>query len=81
MFGLNRDWFYLTLWRGTPPDFTEEITAEIQDADAGSAIIYQADSADSYINTMASAFANIECQEAISTHMITSTEVIWYVGQ
>lgn len=80
MFGLNKAWFYLTLWRGTPPDFTTEFDAEITEADKRTALIHTTDTANANIQTLASAIANVVRQELIGTDIITTTEVVWYVN-
>lgn len=80
MFGLSRSWFYLTLWRGTPPEFTSEYSAEIKDAEHGSAPVVTSSSADVNIKTMVAAVASMVCRELIGTDIQSTTEVVWYVG-
>ena len=78
--GLGRAWFYLTLWRGTPAEFTEEINAEIYDVDPVNALIAKADTADVGIERMATAVANIAKKDAFNMDIITETAVVWNVG-
>lgn len=72
-------WFYLTLWHGTPPEFTTELDAHITRADSAAAVIHTADAADSSIETTASLVAKVHTREAVGTDIITRTEVVWRV--
>ena len=73
-------WFYLTLWHGTPEEFTTELTTQIHKADSALAYIKSTNEAQSNIDTIASLSANIRSHEAIGTDIITTTEVLWYVN-
>jgi len=77
----GRSWFYLTLWRGTPPEFTTEIDATIGDVDRAFANIKTAEAAESHIATAFSGDAAIPQTEAVGVDIITVTEVIWRVGR
>ena len=77
---MGRSWFYLTLWRGTPKEFTTEFNTQIQESNATLASIKRTDAAQTNINTIASLSANIRSLEAIGTDIITTTEVVWYVN-
>lgn len=76
----GRSWFYLTLWRGTPPEFTTEIDATIGDVDRAFASIKTAEAAESSIATTYSGNAVIHRADAVGVDVITITEVIWRVG-
>jgi len=78
--GLGRAWFYLTLWRGTPAEFTDEAIVEIQQADAVQALIAAADAAEAGIERMTAAAADIASKDAFSMDIIKETAVVWYVG-
>lgn len=76
----GRSWFYLTLWRGTPPEFTSEFAAQIGDIDSAFASIKTADTAESRITTSFSGDAAIPRTDAVRGDIITTTEVTWRVG-
>lgn len=76
----GRSWFYLTIWRGTPPEFTSEFDAQIGDTDSAFASIKTADTAESHITTAFSGDAAIQRTDAVGIDIITTTEVIWRVG-
>ena len=76
----SRSWFYLTLWRGTPPEFTENLTATIQDSESANALIHTLDEVGSKISTVASFSSRILKSEAFTAGITKETEIIWYVG-
>lgn len=76
----GRSWFYLTLWRGTPPEFTTELDAQIGTVESAYASIKTAEAAESSIATAFSGDAAIPQTEAVGVDVITVTEVIWRVG-
>ena len=76
---MSRSWFYLTLWNGTPPEFTEEIDINIQELDAFDASVRRTNAAQTNIMTGAAFTSNIRSREAIDTDVVTSTGVVWYV--
>lgn len=76
----GRSWFYLTLWRGTPPEFTTEVNAQIGDIDRAFANIKTAEAAESHIATTDAIEAGIRTGETVGVDVITVTEVIWRVG-
>lgn len=78
--GLSRAWFYLTLWNGTPPDFTEEFDVNIHERDVFDAAVRTESTADAIIITGSSFAADIQSREEADVDVITSTGVIWYVG-
>ena len=77
---MNRSWFYLTLWRGTPPEFTNEFDAQIQTSDSALVQIKTMDAAQSSIGTLASFAAQIKNREAFNAEINMATEVTWYVN-
>ena len=80
VFGLNRSWFHLTLWRGTPAEFTEEIGAEIQQASPAQAIITTAETTGASIERVTTAVTDIVNMSVFNMDIITETAVVWYVG-
>lgn len=80
VFGVSRSWFYLTLWRGTPPEFTTSVDAQIEDASSAVAHIKMEDGMNTDISTTASLSTYIRSRESIGTDIITTTEVVWYVS-
>lgn len=80
MSGLGRAWFYLTLWRGTPAEFTDEIDVEIQQADPAQALIAVTNAAEAGIERIAAAAADIVSKDTIGMDIKTETAVVWYVG-
>lgn len=80
VFGLNRSWFYLTLWRGTPAEFTDDVTVEIQQAEPVQALVAVANAAEAAIERMTAAATEIASKDAYSMDIITETAVVWYVG-
>ena len=79
VFGLS-SWFFLTLWRGTPAEFTEEIGAEIQQANPTQTIITMADAAGASIERVTTAVTDIVNMSVFNMDIITETAVVWYVG-
>lgn len=77
---MSRAWFYLTLWNGTPPEFTDEFEVRIRKSDAIDAAVQEASAAETRISTVETYTADLESMEEIDTDVITSTGVIWYVG-
>ena len=75
----GRAWFYLTLWHGTPPEFTTEIGVNIARVDSVSASIHTADAVESGIRTADSFETEISTQETAGADIITVTEVVWRV--
>ena len=76
----GKSWFYLTLWRGTPPEFTTELAAQIQDIDRAFANIKSAEATESHIGTASSGYAAIPRTETAGVELIIATGVIWHVG-
>ena len=80
VFGLSRSWFYLTLFRGTPAEFTDNVDAAIQQANPVQAIVAIAEAAEAGIEHMVSVVTDIVSKDTISMDINTETAVIWYVG-
>lgn len=78
--GLGKSWFYLTLWRGTPAEFTDEIDVEIQQAEPVQSIIVTADAAGADIERTTAAAVDIASKDAYSMDIIKESAVVWYVG-
>ena len=86
---MGRSWFYLTLWHGTPPEFTEYINQEIDTSKILNTFIVDADGYRSEIDTTSALYSEITTRrsvnvdiidrEEVSTDIITVTEVVWYV--
>lgn len=89
VFGVGRSWFYLTLWHGTPPEFTEYIEKELEQVKVLNTFIVSTDGVRSSIDTVSSLYSDItkhrsvnvdiKDREEVSTDIITVTEVVWYV--
>ena len=75
----RKSWFYLTLWRGTPPEFTSEFDVKVAQADHASVLIHPADEAEANIETASSSIAQIHERETTGADVITTTEVVWRV--
>ena len=73
-------WFYLTLWRGTPPEFTEELETEINDAENIDSAIAKESHVGSLIDTVVNYSLKIRSRDTFGTAINTETEIIWYVG-
>ena len=80
VFGVNKSWFYLTLWHGTPPEFTNEFIVDINNVNTFSTDIQSKDETYTSIETVSLLSANLKTIESINSEIITTTEVTWYVG-
>lgn len=80
MCGLSRAWFYLTLWNGTPPEFTEDFDVNIQERDAIDANVQTESTADVIIVTCSPFVVDIQSRNEADVDVVMSTGVIWYVG-
>lgn len=77
---MAKSWFYLTLWRGTPPEFTDNLGADIAEAENVAVGIQRTDNLASEISTALSVISNVISRSDIDTDVTTTTEVIWHVG-
>ena len=75
-----RSWFYLTLWRGTPPEFTSEFNANIAETESAIVDIEKETSAQTEIVAVAAFGVTIFERESIGVEILKDTEVVWYVG-
>lgn len=76
----GRSWFYLTLWRGTPSEFTTEADAWIGGIDRAYATMKTAEAAESHMATTFPGNTLIPRTEAVGVDINTVTEVVWRVG-
>ena len=76
----GQSWFYLTLWRGTPPEYTDEANVVISQTASLEADIQESDAVRADIG--ADLRGDVEIIETdTETISITQTmEVIWIVG-
>ena len=78
---MGKSWFYLTLWRGTPPEMTEFVDAELDTAEHPGAEIATEDAAAGNIERTTSGNALIDETSSAQADITTRTEVVWYVGR
>ena len=78
---MARSWFYLTLWRGTPPEFTSKAETAIDTGTRAAAAVQAADASQVRITTRQGAAAAVRTAEHAARDIITTTEVIWRVGR
>lgn len=78
---MGQSWFYLTLWRGTPPEFTDEAEVEIVTASFPAASVETTSNAETEIKTSNSHEAEIVGSTLAAFDIITTTEVVWIVGR
>lgn len=78
---MGKSWFYLTLWQGTPPEFTDYATAVLDtEASSGTEIATTSSTASSVERTT-SGNALIERNKPARVDITARTEVVWYVGR
>lgn len=77
---MAKSWFYLTLWRGTPPEFTQEITADILTTSCALASIISETQRSAQITTSHQKSVAISTDEHATSDITTRTEVVWIVG-
>lgn len=78
---MGQSWFYLTLWRGTPPEFTDYATAVLDmEASSGTEISTTNSTARS-IERTTSGNALIERNKPARADITARTEVVWYVNR
>lgn len=78
---MGKSWFYLTLWRGTPPEFTEYADAMLDTTGHSNADIKTAEATEQRIERTTSAAALIERIGPACADITARTEVVWYVGR
>lgn len=74
-------WFYLTLWRGNPPEMTEYLEATINTTDANGIKIIQSNSHSAAVTSTDGAIAMITRVGQASVTVEERNEVIWIVGE
>ena len=77
---MAQSWFYLTLWRGTPPEMTEYVDTTVTEIAATGSVIYETTAEPSTV-PLTDQF-NTEVMEAVRDAIMVEerTEVTWYVG-
>lgn len=78
---MGKSWFYLTLWRGTPPEFTEFVDAMLDTTGHSEADIKTVEATEQRIERTTSAAALIEQTRPAQADIIARTEVVWFVGR
>lgn len=77
---MGQSWFYLTLWRGTPPEFTDYATAALDtEANVGAEIATIDRQAGNIERTTSSAALILKTNTA-RADITARTEVVWNVG-
>lgn len=77
---MARAWFYLTLWRGTPPEFTTEAEAAVGADQAVTAALCRETEAEARVLRETEARAAIRESTTAEAEIITERSVIWHVG-
>lgn len=77
---MGKSWFYLTLFRGTPPEMTEAINVQIARHDDASAEIQKLNEASASVETRFDENVSIVKTESADATITKVTEVVWYVG-
>ena len=73
-------WFYLTLWRGNPPEMTDYRDVAIDTGDRHGVTVYQADAQAGSIRMTDRAAAVINENDSFGVEVEQKNEVIWIVG-
>lgn len=74
----GRSWFYLTLWRGTPPEQTHYADTVVHTEDTVKVMVKQADSAQASIKRSSQEQVKVEQHINHNTAIISKFEVIVY---
>ena len=77
---MAQSWFYLTLWHGTPDEFTSKYNAEITPADNASTDVYTDDDIMTAIETTEINAVDIDTQEITDVDINIAMGVVWCVG-
>jgi len=77
---MSRSWFYLTLWNGTPPSFTDDFDVIVKKGEGAVSSIESSNAFGSAIETALNALSNINTKENASSEVITITDAVWYIG-
>lgn len=76
----SKSWFYLTLWHGTPPEFTTMVDVDISETEKAYVSVQTKDVAESAIEKQTSTTSQIADREKVGVDIIKTMEVIWVVG-
>lgn len=76
----GQSWFYLTLWRGTPPEFTDEFTEVVTQTDFTATAIHERDAFRADIGAEMDSSVEIIETDTETVSIIQTLEVIWIVG-
>ena len=77
---MAKSWFYLTLWRGTPEEFTNKFDVQIHEKDRDTATVVKETLANTLVNRTSNADAIIHETSKYNSVVEKTTEVVWYVG-
>lgn len=77
----GRSWFYLTLWNGSPSGMTEYVDATLDVQARRQSDICVTEPAAQAVETVSKSTANVDHTTAAGVEIITTTEVVWYVGR
>lgn len=78
---MAQSWFYLTLWRGPPPEFTNTVYSAINTTIVTAGNVPTADTSEVAVETAIRIPARISDADRAASDIITSTEVLWSVGR
>lgn len=78
---MAKSWFYLTLWRGTPPEFTDYATAVLDTEANVGAEIATMNRPERNIERTTSGVALILKTNPARADITARTEVVWNVGR
>lgn len=78
---MAKSWFYLTLWKGTPKEFTSEYNVQIKERDSKNVTVKQEDRLSTAIGRRSKADVIIHEKGRYSSTVNITTEVVWYVGK
>ena len=74
-------WFYLTLWRGNPPELTDLTELEIETIERTAAGITTSSKADAAIGAADQHAADVHTTDRAAAGIERKTEVTWNVGK
>ena len=80
VFGLAKSWFYLTLWRGTPPEFTTNLSAKVQALNGMDSDIQTSQLLNAKVTIADMAEASIGNKTEAEASIVMNTGVVWHVG-
>ena len=77
---MAQSWFYLTLWHGTPDEFTSKVNVEIEPVENAVALIHEDDTMSSGVETVTISGADVDRQYNADVDINTVMGVVWCVG-